>query len=235
MLPPSVALVDAIRMRSPVRTLPDGSTVVARLTATRPRPARAGTARSFSGSTRTTIVRWLPPNGGGADTPGSVAKIGRTRLSAMSCISGTAARRAREDQLRDRHAAGVEAHDERRHGARRHERARAVDVADHFGHRLAHVGVRMEHQLHERDALNVLGLDVLDAGDVEEVVLVVVGEVAFHLRRIHAAVRLRDVDRGRAQLRKDVDLHLPDRQDRRERNRHDRDQNRDRPSHGREH
>ena len=29
MLPPSVTLVDAIRIRSPVRTLPDGSTVVA--------------------------------------------------------------------------------------------------------------------------------------------------------------------------------------------------------------
>ena len=35
------------------------------------------------------MVRWLPPNGGGAETPGSVAKIGRTRFSAMSCISGT--------------------------------------------------------------------------------------------------------------------------------------------------
>ena len=43
--------------------------------------------RNRSGSTRITIVRWLPPNGGGAETPGSVAKIGRTRLSAMSCIS----------------------------------------------------------------------------------------------------------------------------------------------------
>ena len=27
------------------------------------------------------MVRWLPPNGGGAETPGSVAKIGRTRWS----------------------------------------------------------------------------------------------------------------------------------------------------------
>ena len=74
----------------------------------------------------------------------------------------------------------------------------------------------MEHQLHQRDALDVLRLDVLDAGDVEEVVLVVVRQVAFHLRRIHAAVRLRDVDRRRAELREDVDLHLPDRHDRRQ-------------------
>ena len=33
------------------------------------------------------IDRALPPNGGGADTPGRFAKIGRTRNSARSCIS----------------------------------------------------------------------------------------------------------------------------------------------------
>src|SRR5438094_537141 len=37
---------------------------------------------------------------------------------------------ALEDQVADRHAAGVEAHDERRHGVGRHERARPVDVAN---------------------------------------------------------------------------------------------------------
>ena len=89
MLPPSVAFVDAIRIRSPVRTLPDGRTVVARFTANTTSSGESRYCLSFSGSTRTTIVRWLPPNGGGADTPGSVAKMGRTRLSAMSCISGT--------------------------------------------------------------------------------------------------------------------------------------------------
>ena len=35
------------------------------------------------------MVRGLPPNGGGADTPGSVANSGRTRFSAASCISPT--------------------------------------------------------------------------------------------------------------------------------------------------
>ena len=34
-----------------------------------------------------TMVRWLPPNGGGAETPGRVANSGRTRFSAKSCIS----------------------------------------------------------------------------------------------------------------------------------------------------
>jgi hypothetical protein len=33
------------------------------------------------------MVRWLEPNGGGAETPGSVANIGRTRNSAASCNS----------------------------------------------------------------------------------------------------------------------------------------------------
>ena len=43
-------------------------------------------ARIRSGFTFTTIVRAPPPNGGGADTPGSVAKSGRTMFSAASCI-----------------------------------------------------------------------------------------------------------------------------------------------------
>ena len=53
-----------------------------------------------------------------------------------------AAALAREDQIADRHRAGVEAHDERPDRARRHERARAVDVADRLRQRLGHVGAR---------------------------------------------------------------------------------------------
>ncbi len=83
-----------------------------------------------------TMVRWLPPNGGGAETPGSVAKSGtyaveREILHFALRSGGTA-----EDQLADRHAACVETGDEGRHGSRRHEGAGAVDVADGFGHRL---------------------------------------------------------------------------------------------------
>jgi hypothetical protein len=47
--------------------------------------------RSRSGSTLSTIVRALPPNGGGAETPGSVANSGRTRFNAASCICATLA------------------------------------------------------------------------------------------------------------------------------------------------
>jgi hypothetical protein len=57
----------------------------------------------------------------------------------------------------------------------------------------------MKLQLHDRSALDVLGLHVLDAGDVEEVILVVVGQVAFHLQRVHAAIGLCDVDGRNAQ------------------------------------
>ena len=52
-----------------------------------------------------------------------------------------------------------------------------------------------------------LRLDVVDAADVEEVVLVVVGEQPFHLRRVHAAVGLADVDDRQVQVREDVDFH----------------------------
>ena len=150
--------------------------------------------RSRSGSTRTTTVRWLPPNGGGAETPGQ-AREHRPDLE-QRLVLDLADRLglAREHEVADRDAAGVEPGDERRDGARRHERARAGDVADRLGHRLGHVGAGMEEQLHQGHALDVAALDVVDAGDVEEVVLVIVGEQPFHLRRVHAAVGLGDVD-----------------------------------------
>ena len=148
---------------------------------------------------------------------------------------GHASRGARKHQLRDRNTARIEPHDERRHGARWHEGPRAVDVPDHFTHRLTHVGVGVKHQLHQRDALNVLRLDVFDARDVEEVILVVVRQVPFHLRRIHTAVRLRDVDSRCAELRENIHLHLPNRHDRGECDGNHRHEYGDRPAHGREH
>ena len=83
----------------------------------------------------------------------------------------------------------------------------AVDVADRLGHRLGHVGAGMEEELHQGDALDVLRLDVVDAVDVEEVILVVVGDQPFHLGGVHAAVGLGDVDDRQVELREDVDLH----------------------------
>ncbi len=110
-------------------------------------------------------------------------------------------------RIADRDAAGVEPGDERRDGARRHEGARAGDVADRLGHRLRHVRAGVEVELHHRHALNVSALDVMDPVDVEEVVLVIVGEEPLHLSRVHAAVGLADVDDGEVQIGKDVDRH----------------------------
>ena len=55
---------------------------------------------------------------------------------------------------------------------------------------------------------------MLDAGDVEEVILVVVGEEPLHLRRVHAAVGLRDVDGRNAQRRKHILGHVAQPEDR---------------------
>ena len=116
-------------------------------------------------------------------------------------------RGAAEDQLADGHAARVEASDEGRHGSRRHEGAGAIYIADRLRHGLAMLVPSMKHQLHERRALDAFAFDVIDAGDVEEVILVVISQVAFHLGRVHAAVGLRDVDGRIADLREDIDRH----------------------------
>ncbi len=114
---------------------------------------------------------------------------------------------AGQHQIADRHAAGIEAHDERRHRAGRHERARAINVADHLRHRLGHVHIGVEIQLHQGGALDVLRLDVVDAGDVEKMVLVVVRDQAFHLRGIEPAIGLGHVDDRQIETGENVDLH----------------------------
>ena len=114
---------------------------------------------------------------------------------------------AREHEIAHGNAAGVEPGDEGRDGARRHEGARASDVADRLGHRLGHVGAGMEEQLHHRHALDVPALDVMDARDVKKVILVIVGEQPLHLGWVHAAVGLGDVDDRQIQVGEDVDRH----------------------------
>ena len=110
----------------------------------------------------------------------------------------------RENEIAHRHAAGVEAHHERRDRAGRHEGAGTVHLGDRLGHRLRHIRARVELELHDRSTLDRLRLHVLDARDVEEVVLVAVGQVALHLGWIHTAVRLRHIDRGNPERREDV-------------------------------
>src|SRR5439155_12129597 len=82
-----------------------------------------------------------------------------------------------------------------------------IHVANNLGHCMAHICSTMKTQLQERDALDILAFNVLNSGDVEEVILEIVGEVTFHLLRVHAAVGLCNVNRGRAEVWKNVHWH----------------------------
>ena len=73
----------------PMGILPDGLMRFAAVMAETISSGDMFKARSRSGFTLMRMLRALPPNGGGADTPGSVANSGRTRFSARSCISPT--------------------------------------------------------------------------------------------------------------------------------------------------
>ena len=74
--------------------------------------------------------------------------------------------------------------------------------------------------------------DVMDAVDVEEVVLVVVGDQPFHLLRVHAAVGLADVDDRQVQGGEDVHLHPAEGQHAGEGDAGDQHHDRDRPAEG---
>ncbi len=134
--------------------------------------------------------------------------------------------RAAKNQLAYGDAAGVEPRDERRDGPRWHEGAGAVYITDRLRHSLCHVGAFMENEFHERGALNTLALHAIESRDVKEVILVVVGKVAFHLRRVHSAIGLGHVDCGIADLRENIDGHPFQREHRAERNRYQGDDNR---------
>src|SRR5262245_49245733 len=87
----------------------------------------------------------------------------------------------------------------------------------------------MKEELDQSDVLNGFRFDVLDARDVQEVVFVVRDKIALHLRRVHAAVRLRDVDHRQVEVRKDVHRHPRQRENRAERDADDHDKNREWP------
>ena len=84
---PTTEFMGEMRVSSPMLRLPDGTMTLPVLTARITSSGAMPYDRSRSGSTRITIVRWLPPNGGGEVSPGKVANWGRTRFSARSWIS----------------------------------------------------------------------------------------------------------------------------------------------------
>jgi hypothetical protein len=79
-------LTGTIGISSSIRMFPEG---LITLPAVRAEITSSGDIeydRRRSGSSRMTTLRWLPPNGGGAETPGRAANIGRTRNNAWSWI-----------------------------------------------------------------------------------------------------------------------------------------------------
>ena len=206
----------AMRLILPVHILPDGITSVALLTAAIASSGEIRYCCSLSGIERDDDGSLVAAERRRRGDAGQRREQGPHAVEREILQFALRVRGAAENQLTHRHAARIEARDEGRHRSRRHEGAGAVHIADRLRHRLRHVGAFVKHQLHQRRALDALALDVIDSGDVEEVILVVISEVAFHLRRVHAAVRLRDVDRGLADLREDVHRHALERRERRQ-------------------
>src|SRR5579884_2643683 len=66
----------------------------------------------------------------------------------------------------------------------------------------------MELEFDDCRALNGFRFNMLNTGNVEEMIFVVIGQVPFHLGRVHSAVRLRDVNRRNAECGKNVLGHL---------------------------
>ncbi len=90
----------------------------------------------------------------------------------------------------------------------------------------------MEIQLEHRHPLDGLRFDVLDAVDEKKMVLVITDDLALHLSRRHAAVRLNDVHDRDAEAREDVGRGSPERQDGAGDDRNRYDENRERAAKG---
>src|SRR5260370_24738339 len=112
-----------------------------------------------------------------------------------------------EEEQPNSYAAWIEARDERRNRAGRHEGSCSRDIANRLCHGLLHVGAFTKAQLHQGGTLNALAIDRLNTRDVKKVVLVVIGEKAFHLGGSHAAIGLRYVYDRVAHLREDIRSH----------------------------
>ena len=139
-----------------------------------------------------------------------------------------AACRARKHELPHSNRAGVKARYKRWHRAGGKERARAIHIADHFGHRLIHIRARIERQFDQRRPLYTLRFHMLYARNIQQMILIIVGDEAFHLLRIKPAIGLCDVHRRRAKIGKNIDTRPLHRKPGGQNNRQHRNHNRDR-------
>ena len=113
-----------------------------------------------------------------------------------------------EADLQHRHARGVELHDDRRLDAGRHQGANGVGRRDDLRDREVEIDVRLEVDLLDRQAVQGLRFDVLDAVDVgADRVLAVGRDALLHLRRAEAGVAPDHRHHRDADLRKDVGRH----------------------------
>ena len=85
----TVELTGTIRFWSPRVRLPAGVMTLAPARAAATSSGVTPVLRRRSGMRLTKMLRALPPKGGGAETPGKVAKSGRTVLRAASCSWAT--------------------------------------------------------------------------------------------------------------------------------------------------
>ena len=165
LISPTTELTGTVGHRSPMRTLPDGLTVL-------PAAFRRHVVGSQLAGIQANEDRALArAEGRRRRHPRQGRKQWAYPEERRVLELGHRFGLAGEDEVADRHAAGVEPHHKRRHSPRGHKGAGAVDIRDRLRRGLRHVRAGMELQLDQRNALNRPAFNVLDAGDVEEVVL----------------------------------------------------------------
>ena len=117
-----------------------------------------------------------------------------------------------EAELQHRHARCIELHDDRRLNARRHQGADGVGCRDDLRDCEVEIHVRLEVDLLNRQTVESLRLDVLDAADIgADRILAVGADALLHLGRRQAGVAPHHRDDGNADLRKNIRRHRPDR------------------------
>ncbi len=120
----------------------------------------------------------------------------------------------RQAELEDRNARSIVLHDNRRLDADWHKRANGIRCRNDLRDREVEIDVRLKVDLLDREAVQGLRLDVLDAGHVgAHGVLAVCRNALLHLRRAEAGV-LPDHGHDRnVDLREDVGRHGANRRD----------------------
>src|SRR5207237_7249438 len=174
-------LIGASRSKSPVRTFPAGTMVFPVFSAWMTSSGHAVGTEAIRVNTDDNRSCGTTKGRGGGHSRQSRKQRPHTVQRKILDLRDTP-RRTGKNQIADGHAACVEPHNEWGNSARRHKRAGAVDVADGLSQRLAHICFGVKRELNQADILNGFRFHGLNPGDVQEMIFVVVDEIAFHLR-----------------------------------------------------